>query len=105
MDPVAFVFCAMISGLTVVANSMYEVVLWPVSKTLCPADQKMTTHSGCQPHTVMTADDTALWLCVLCCLLATCASGVTLGFPVASLFSGTCCALSFLCGAREVRKF
>jgi hypothetical protein len=101
MNPVLFAMVALSSGIAVIANAGYDMLLWPVSTIMCPPSQKMTTHSGCQPKHVKTADDTSAWVCIMCCLLSTGALWWNNGFPAAFLWSGTCCALSMLIGVQE----
>lgn len=98
MDPVSVLTIAMMSGCTVILNGTYDVLLWPLTKTVCAPGHKMTTDHGCQDRSAATTDTYGIILALLCCVLSVGVVWWTAGALAASLLCGTCCLISLAVG-------
>lgn len=83
------------SGAFLMINTIVDVGLWPLTKTLCPPGAKMTIENGCDDRAdVDSAGETGRWLALLCCVLSAGLLWWKVDVLAAFLFCLLCCLLS-----------
>ena len=91
------------SGWVVVVDALSDTLMWPLSKTMCRPDQKMTTYKGCADKSVVPTGPGGYLFAMVCCMLSLCAAWWFVDPMVASLLSTSSCVLSLIVGFQTKR--
>jgi hypothetical protein len=93
------------SGWVVVVETLSDALLWPLSKTMCRSDQKMTTYKGCADKRASSPGHGGLLCALVCCVLSLCAAGLFIDPMAPSALCASSCVLSMLIGYQNQRRW
>jgi hypothetical protein len=92
------------SGWVVVVESLSDALLWPLSKTMCRSNQKMTTYKGCADKSALSPGPGGYLFASVCCVLSLCAAGLFIDPMAPSALCASSCVLSMLVGYQNPQR-